>query len=683
MGRKRSRPSRARGGNGARRGRSGGRLVEGTLRVLRPGHAFVDTQEGTFEVARRGLREGMNGDVVRVSLVGGGQPQAYVQSVMQRNVATFLGTYGVAEPLGVVVPLDERIRRDFFVLPQDDSAERLGVAEGDVVVARILTYPARREAGVVTLDRRVGSGSELDLDVEAVVASYDLPVAFPPAALEQAEAIRANVADALGRQPWRRDLRDLLCVTVDPADARDFDDAVSCRRLEDGGYELGVHIADVSHYVGWGTSVDLEARRRTCSVYLADRVIPMLPERLCNDVCSLRPGEDRLAMSVFVRLTSAGEVASHRECASAIRSKARLDYDSVDDLLEGRLDASGLDCDAGVRDEVADALALLDEVAWRRLAVRERRGSVDFETSESKVTLDEHGRPIGVRVRSRTRATSLVEEAMLLANECVAERLWRDGTPAAFRVHEPPMPDAFLATLPVLGELGLARGADADLVAAGDQFAIQAVLRRAHGTSAAALVNALLLRAQARATYMPDNRGHYALAARAYCHFTSPIRRYPDVIAHRALKLSLGHGDSPRVRAEQDRELAQLCRTCSDRERVADSAARASQRVKLAELYAGRVGEVVSGVVSGCERFGMFVTLDETLAEGLVPVRAMGEEWFSFDEARLSLRGESTGRVWRPGMRVAVRVTDACPARGRIGLALVGGAVGRVPNGVH
>mgnify|MGYP004487210535 CR=1 FL=1 len=634
MGRKRSRSSRARGGNGARRGRSASRLVEGTLRVLRPGHAFVDTQEGTFEVARRGLREGMNGDVVRVSLVGGGQPQAYVQSVMQRNVATFLGTYGVAEPLGAVVPLDERIRRDFFVLPQDDSAERLGVAEGDVVVARILTYPARREAGVVTLDRRVGSGSELDLDVEAVVASYDLPVAFPPPALEQAEAIRANVDDALSRQPWRRDLRDLLCVTVDPADARDFDDAVSCRRLEDGGYELGVHIADVSHYVGWGTSVDLEARQRTCSVYLADRVIPMLPERLCNDVCSLRPGEDRLAMSVFVRLTPAGEVTSHRECASAIRSKARL-------------------------------------------------GSVDFETSESKVTLDEHGRPTGVCIRSRTRATSLVEEAMLLANECVAERLWRDGAPAAFRVHEPPMPDALLATLPVLGELGLARGADADLVAAGDQFAIQAVLRRVHGTPAAALVNALLLRAQARATYMPDNRGHYALAARAYCHFTSPIRRYPDVIVHRALKLSLGHGDSPRVRAEQDRELAQLCRTCSDRERVADSAARASQRVKLAELYAGRVGEVVSGVVSGCERFGMFVTLDETLAEGLVPVRAMGEEWFSFDEARLSLRGESTGRVWRPGMRVAVRVTDACPARGRIGLALVGGAVGRVPDGVH
>lgn len=662
----RSRPHR---GN-TRRGRGGGprrnaRTLTGTLVVSRPGAAFVETPEGTFDLARHGQREAMNGDEVEVALVEqhGRRPRAVVRSVLSRAVETFLGRYAPAGPLGAVVPLDARIGHDFFVVPEDPTPARLGVSEGDVVVARITEYPTRRSAPVVTLERRVGAADELDLNVEAVVASYGLPGDFPASVLEQARDIEARVEEELARDPSRRDLRDTLCVTVDPADARDFDDAVGARRLPDGGYELSVHIADVSRYVAPDTPIDNEAKRRTCSAYLVDRVIPMLPERLSNDVCSLRPGEDRLAMSVTMRLDARGAVTGARMARSAIRSSARLDYDTVDEVLLGRADAPSA--------EIDELLRTLDEIRALRERVRRERGAVDFETVEARVTLDEGGVPTGVSVRRRTRATGLIEEAMLLANECVARRLAEREMPAAYRVHERPAPEDLRATLPPLRELGLVDDAEtASGLLAGDPFALQRVLGRACGTDGEALASALLLRAQRRAVYLPVNEGHYALGAPAYCHFTSPIRRYPDVLVHRALgALMDGRVDGREMRA-QATALPQLCRTCSERERAADAAARASQRVKMAELFSTRVGERFGGVVTGCERFGLFVTLDETYAEGLVPVRALGSEWFSYDEARMTLTGEESGETWRLGRRVVVEVTGVNVARGQIDLAL-------------
>lgn len=670
----RSRPHR---GN-RRRGRAGGarerrHTVTGTLVVSRPGAAHVESPEGDFELVRHGQREAMNGDTVEVALIEqrGRAPRAVVRSVLERAVTTFLGRFSPAGPLGAVVPLDARIGHDFFVVPEDPSPGRLGVGEGDVVLARITEYPTRKSAAVVTLERRVGSSDELDLNVESVIASFGLPGEFSAHVLEQAGKIVADVEGALSEDPRRRDLRDVLCVTVDPADARDFDDAVSARRLSGGGFELGVHIADVTHYVGVDTPIDNEAKRRTCSAYLVDRVIPMLPERLSNDVCSLRPGEDRLAMSVVVRLDEDGNVRGARMCPSAIRSSARLTYDQVDALLEGSLTADGLPGEKGRAPEVAELLRTLDEVRALRERVRRRRGAIDFETVEAKVLLDDEGRPQGVSVRRRTRATGLIEEAMLVANECVARRLADADAPAAYRVHEPPAPDDLKACAPPLRELGLLDAETSAGLLAGDPFAVQAALSRAEGTQGAPLASALLLRAQRRAVYLPENEGHYALGAPAYCHFTSPIRRYPDVLAHRALKALLsGRVDGPEMRA-QATVLPQLCRTCSERERAADSAGRASQKIKMAQLYEGRVGERCSGVVSGCERFGLFVTLDETYAEGLVPTRLLGGEWFSYDEARLTLTGEESGEVWGLGRRVAVEVVGVNVARGQIGLALV------------
>ena len=651
--------------------------LEGVLRVARPGSASISTDEGTFVVAPGGLREGMDGDVASVVLVhrGPGEPQAVVQSVLSRAHRHFVGTFDVAGPLGVVVPLDERIRRDFFVLPSDESPTHCGVAAGDVVVARILTYPSRKEAGVVTVERRLGSSEGLDLAVERVIASHGLATRFDASALEEAEAVWAHVGETLARQPAREDLRHLTCVTVDPVDARDFDDAVSCSRTADGGFSLGVHIADVSEYVAWGSSLDLVARQRGCSAYLVDRVLPMLPERLSNDVCSLRPGEDRLAMSVLIELGPKGDVRRARACASAIRSRARLDYDTVGELLAGTKDSGALACVAGTEpDEVAAMLANLDALARLREGVRRRRGAIDFEGVEPRVTLDGEGRPTGVRVRTKTAATSLVEEAMLLANEAVASLLAEhEELPAAFRVHERPAPDHLMATVPVLRELELLRAGDAERLHAGEPEVIQEVLARAEGTSAEFLANTLLLRAMKRAVYLPRNEGHYALGARAYCHFTSPIRRYPDVCVHRALKRLLGvpvPGMAGREWREAERLMPQLCRSSSEAEREADAAGRESQQVKMAELYAERVGEAFSGIVCGCERFGLFVRLDDTYAEGLLPVRALGDEWFSFDEEAMTLTGEATGRRWWLGKRVAVVVAGCNVARGQINFRL-------------
>ena len=646
-------------------------VVQGTLRVSGKGRATVETAEGVFAVARGGLREAMNGDEVRVSLVrrGGSEQVAVVRDVVSRATESFVGTFDTADPLGVVRPLDARLRHDFFVLPEDSSVARLGVRPGDVVRARILEYPDRRSAGVATVDARLGGSAELDLGVESVIASYGFATEFPPRVLEEAEGLRLDVAGALAADPLRRDLRDELTLTVDPADARDFDDAVSARRLPGGGYELGVHIADVSHYVPWDSPIDLEARGRTTSVYLVDRVLPMLPERLCNDLCSLRPDEDRLTMSVRLVLDARAEVVSAEAFPAVIRSHARLDYDTVDALLEGRVTGDG-----GVsREDVAATLRVLDEIGGLRRERRRERGSVDFDTREAKVMLDADGHPTGVSVRERTRATGLIEEAMLLANEAVARMLAQAEVPAPFRTHERPAPDDLKGTLPVLRELGIIDPATEPDLVAGSPFALQEVLAAARGTSAAPLATALLLRAQKRAVYLPHNDGHYALGAEAYCHFTSPIRRYPDLVVHRALKALLHGTTESREQRAVARQLPQICRTCSDVERSADAAARMTQKLKMAELFSAHIGEDFSGVVMGCERFGLFVELDDTCAEGLLPVRALGDEYFVFDDARMALTGEESGRVWRVGQRVAVRVVRADAASGQIDFALAGG----------
>lgn len=671
--------------------------LTGTVRVY-DARAEVETAEGVYRLGSRSMREAMPGDRVYVSLHRGkgGARRAVVEHVIDRAVAAIVGVFEPAGPLGAVRPLDTRIKQDFFVLPADDSPRRLGVEPGDIVSARIVDYPSRTESGVVTLERRIGDANEPSLGIECVMARYGLVDGYPQAAVDEAASLAVDVEGALA-DPLRRDIRDRFAITIDPVDARDFDDAISVARTVRGGWMLGVHIADVSHYVDWGSAIDLEARRRSTSVYLADRVLPMLPERLCNDLCSLRPDEDRLAFTVDIELDAQGRVRTYEPYPSVIRSRVRMDYGAADALLrEGDPDGAALDAAARGRAELAveaarangvDLRAFLrnaDALARARREIRRKRGSIDFDTPEVHVLLDEAGMPVDIVTRERTAATSLVEEAMLLANECVAEFLADRDLVSAYRVHEDPSPDSLASAAKTLTELGAVEGGLAAGIMLGDPRAMNAAVEDAAGTAFAPQVNALLLRAQQRAVYKSHNEGHYALGARAYCHFTSPIRRYPDLIAHRVLKVALAKHElgkkealvrAPRLTGKGPQALEaicpQLCRQASDNERAADAAANASQKVKVAQLYASRIGERDTGTVSWISDLGAFVRLDATGAEGLVRMNALGAEWWDFDDVRLTLTGESTGTRVGLGCRVVVEVASVNVLRGHLDLKLL------------
>lgn len=671
--------------------------LTGTVRVY-DARAEVETAEGVYRLGSRSMREAMPGDRVYVSLHRGkgGARRAVVEHVIDRAVAAIVGVFEPAGPLGAVRPLDARIKQDFFVLPADDSPRLLGVEPGDIVSARIVDYPSRTESGVVTLERRIGDANEPSLGIECVMARYGLVDGYPQAAVDEAASLAVDVEGALA-DPLRRDIRDRFAITIDPVDARDFDDAISVARTVRGGWMLGVHIADVSHYVDWESAIDLEARRRSTSVYLADRVLPMLPERLCNDLCSLRPDEDRLAFTVDIELDAQGRVRTYEPYPSVIRSRVRMDYGAADALLrEGEPDGAALDAAARGRAELAveaarangvDLRAFLcnaDALARVRREIRRKRGSIDFDTPEVHVLLDEAGMPVDIVTRERTAATSLVEEAMLLANECVAEFLADRDLVSAYRVHEDPSPDSLASAAKTLTELGAVEGGLAAGIMLGDPRAINAAVEDAAGTAFAPQVNALLLRAQQRAVYKSHNEGHYALGARAYCHFTSPIRRYPDLIAHRVLKVALAKHElgkkealvrAPRLTGKGPQALEaicpQLCRQVSDNERAADAAANASQKVKVAQLYASRIGERDTGTVSWISDLGAFVRLDATGAEGLVRMNALGAEWWDFDDVRLTLKGESTGTRVGLGYRVVVEVASVNVLRGHLDLKLL------------
>lgn len=689
----------------------------GSLQVSPGGYGFVETAEGEFYIPADRMNGAFDGDLVEISPArqersrkalaraakSTKKREARVKRVIEHAHASIVGRFEHAEPFGVVVPEDPRIPYDIFTMLADNP----DIPDGSIVRVEMVTYPSNKEAATGRVVEVLGDADDERVPIDLIVARYKFETAFSEAALAQAAGARVDEDAALSS--GYRDLRDRFVFTIDPDDARDFDDAVSievvstpagigsavgqaalaasspranlpaesgqasgslgssgltslrladdgsdaCAGLVEGKYwRVGVHIADVAHYVPWGSSVDLDARRRATSVYLVDRVIPMLPEELSNDICSLKPNEVRRTMTVDMLVNEEGEVVDVDIYPALIRSNARLTYGQAQRLIDG--------------EEVTEHAELASEIAWRvqrlsgiakqRMKLREAAGGLDFDTVEAKVKLDGEGVPVDIVLRSRTDATQLIEEAMIAANEAVARFLRDAGFPGIFRVHEKPSRESLEGLVPVLQEFPWFRGVSVDRFVAGNPHEIAKVLSLCEGRNEGTLVTTLVLRSMKRAVYEPELDVHFALASEAYCHFTSPIRRYPDLVVHRMLKAALGK--RPEKFDQEASSIPWIAEHCSEMERAAERAARDSQEAKIVELMELSLGQTFSAVVAGVAPYGMFVRLDNT-AEGMVDIADLGREYFVLDSVRHTLTGSDTGKQYRLGKRVAVRLVEA------------------------
>lgn len=638
----------------------------GVLTVHGGTFGFVRTAEGEYFIPESKMAGAFDGDLVEIAPlpVRGAQkgaaeerPAARILRVIDRAHDTVVGRYEVAEPFGVVVPEDRNISYDIFTMRADFP----DVPDGALVRVRMTAYPSRHEAACGVIEEVLGTAEEATISVDAIVARNKLETVFSEGALAETQAAQLDEVGALAA--GYRDVRDRCVFTIDPADARDFDDALSLDPaqdfLRDGAvWRLGVLIADVSHYVPWNSSLDLDARRRATSVYLVDRVIPMLPEQLSNGLCSLNPNETRRCMTCDVYLDQDWKSVGYDIYPALMRSQARLTYGQVQQALDG---------DAALPDDIMQRVRFLSQFAKARIAARQVAGGLDFDFPEARVVLDDDGKPVRVDLRRKTEATSLVEEAMILANEVVAQHLSERGFPALYRVHEKPSPDSLAALLPVLQEFGWFSRISPERYVAGDAHAIARVLSESQGRLEGNLVQTLVLRAMKRAAYKPTCDGHFGLASEAYTHFTSPIRRYPDLVVHRMLRAQLTR--RPQKFEQEVAALPWIAEHASDMERVAEKAARQSQELKLIEYMAGFLGEAFDATISGVASYGMYVSLDNT-AEGMVAARYLGDEYFACDAVRYQLVGQDSGKVFRLGQRVRVVLVAADAKAGRLDFRL-------------
>jgi len=633
--------------------------VVGRISMTRRGYGFVEAQDGDFYVAARDTHGAMHRDVVALkpdTKRGRQGRSGVVVRVIERANTHVVGRFERHGAIGIVIPGDARIRHDIFV-----ASNAVGDATtGDIVVARIVGYPSRNQSAQGVVEEIVGREGEPGIEIEIIIREHGLRTEFPEDVLAAAETIALDVDSSLAAEPERRDIRDRFTFTIDPADARDFDDAITIEHI-DGLVRLGVHIADVSHYVPWDSPIDSEARQRATSVYLVDRVLPMLPERLSNDICSLNPDADRLSFSVDIWLDHDAVVRRAELFPSAMRSDKRFNYGQVQRMLEGA-------------EPYPDALSeqALREFARTARKIQERRvarGGLDFETVEAKVRLAEDGTPLEVVIRERTQATGMIEEAMILANEVVARHMRDAKAPMVYRIHEDPDPDALERVAVVLKEFDY----PIKDVHGASPATFQRIITFAHTRPEKRLINSLLLRALERARYVNYLGGHFGLASDAYTHFTSPIRRYPDLIVHRLLRAQLkGQLETDPNTAGMVPELEWLAEHSSLMEREAEMAEDDSVRFKLCQLMADHIGEVFSAVVTGVQTFGLFVQLENT-AEGLVHVDTMKGDYYRYDPQHFALYGEDRGERYRLGQAVEVRLLNVSVTEARMDFELASG----------
>ena len=626
-------------------------VVTGTFTGHPRGYGFVsvEDEEKDIFIPVESVGNAFHLDQVEVQITGEEsehkRKEGRILKVLSHGLTEIVGTYEKSRHYGFVVPDQSRIQQDIFI-PQEKSDD---ARDGDKVVVKITSYGSKNKSpeGIVT--EVLGQASDPGVDVMSVARDMGLPMEFPQKAAGQA----ARTAQRVQEQDFqgRLDLRNLPCVTIDGEEAKDLDDAITLTRTWDG-YQLGVHIADVSNYVQAGSALDREAFRRGTSVYLADRVIPMLPRELSNGICSLNQGEDRLALSCLMKINDKGKVVSHEIAETVICVDRRMTYTAVQKVLDG---------DEKTKEEYRDFVSMflcMEELSGILRKRRKKRGAIDFDFPESKVILDEKGHPLEIKAYERNTATDIIEDFMLLANETVAKEYHERNLPFLYRIHGEPDADKIENVLSLARTGQIKAEKKKQKITPGE---VQSILTALEGQPLEPMISRLLLRSMQQARYSTADEGHFGLAARHYCHFTSPIRRYPDLQIHRIIKDVIRGRMNPQREAAYRESLDQVAESCSRLERRAEEAERETVKLKKAEYMKAHVGEEFDGVISGVTGWGIYVELPNTV-EGLVSVNSMWDDYYIYDENAFCLTGESTGKTYRLGQKVTVVVEDADPA---------------------
>ena len=623
------------------------KTVTGTFVTHPKGFGFIEVEgrDDDIYVSEENIGNAFYGDVVQATLISGTtgkRQEGRITQVISHTVTEVVGIYEQSKHFGFVIPDNQKILQDIFI-PQECAK---GAVNGHKVIAEITSYGSSKKKPEGRITKIIGHISDPGTDVLSIVYAKDLPFEFPEKVLNQAERVKDEVSEA--DMQGRLDLRKVPMVTIDGEDAKDLDDAVSLEK--DGNiWHLGVHIADVTNYVHENSALDWEAKKRGTSVYLVDRVIPMLPRRLSNGICSLNAGCDRLALSCLMDIDEKGKVIGSQIAETVICVDQRMTYTSVKKILEDQ-DAEEIE----KYQEFVSMFEKMRELSELLRKNRHARGSIDFDFPEAKIILDKKGKPVDIRPYEANTATKIIEDFMLMANETVAEEFFWREIPFLYRTHEAPDEDRIRQLSAFVNSFGYH-------IHVGNEIRpkeIQKLLEKVEGKPEEDLISRLTLRSMKQARYTTENTGHFGLAAKYYTHFTSPIRRYPDLQIHRIIKENL-RGRFDENRAEHYSELLQqVAAQCSERERRAEEAEREVVKLKKAEYMRDHIGEEFDGVISGVTKWGAYVELENTV-EGLAHVADMWDDHYEFYEQSYELVGEHTGKTYKPGQKVRICVTDA------------------------
>lgn len=614
------------------------------------GFVRVEGMENDIFIPSDATNGAMNKDKVLIkvkeSARDGFRAEGEVLKITERGMAEIVGTFDAVKNYGFVIPDDKKIGRDIFI----PEGRTKGAVSGHKVAVKITKRASEKANAEGVVTEIIGHINDPGVDILSIIKQFELPGEFPDDVKRQIEKIDPdNIDERL--LAGREDYRNVQTVTIDGDDSKDFDDAVSVKRLDNGGYELGVHIADVTEYVTEGSPLDKEALKRATSIYLVDRVIPMLPHKLSNGICSLNPHVDRLALSCIMNINDKGDVVSHKIVKSVINSDRRMTYRIVNDILENE--------NSEFKGEYSDLLDMFSTMLELRnilLAKRKKRGSVNFDLPECEIVLNDRGEPIDIKPHERNTATSIIEEFMLICNETVAEDYFWQELPFVYRNHEAPDEEKIKSLAQFIYNFGYHFKGKLD-----DEIhpkAIADLLESVSGKPEEHIISRVVLRSMKQAKYMPDNLGHFGLAAKYYCHFTSPIRRYPDLQIHRIIKENIdGKLDEKRIQ-HYDNILTEVSEQSSKRERLAEEAERETDKLKQVQYMTKHLGETFTGIISGVTGWGIFVELPNTV-EGLIALNTLADDYYVYDEQRMCVTGEHTGKKYSLGDKVKVMADKA------------------------